>query len=106
MTTTFLMVAHSSAKPGRDADYLAWYRNSHLPDICSIPGVRGGRLLEAIPGSPTRPAATYMAIYELDVDDPMTILQEMSRRHQAGTMHSIDALDPASAQLAFYRQKL
>jgi hypothetical protein len=106
MPTTYLMIAHSSAKPGRDAEYLQWYEHSHLPEICAIPGVKGGRLLEATPSSPSKPAATFLAIYELDVEDPMSVLQEMGRRHQAGQMHSTDALDPASAQLVFYKQKL
>ena len=103
--TKFVMVVYSSAKPGREAEYLDWYENVHLGDICSIPGVNSGRFFEASPVSPAKPAATYLAVYELDVEDPAVILQGMAQAHQSGRMRASDALDLTSAQISFFKQK-
>jgi hypothetical protein len=102
--TKYVMVVHSSAKPGREAEYLDWYQNVHVGDICSIPGVKSGRFFEANPASPAKPAATYLAIYELDLD-PALVLKGMAQMGQSGRMRMTDAIDLASAQITFFDQK-
>lgn len=100
----FLMVVTSGAKAGRDDDYNAWYDGTHLAEICSLPGVSGGRRYDAIPLTPNPQPAPYLAIYEIDADDPATVLNEMMRRSQAGEMSISDALDAESAKIWMYRQ--
>jgi len=100
----YVMAVYSNAQPGRDADYMRWYETVHMPEICTIPGVTGGHVYEAIPASPAKPAATYLAIYDLDLDDPVTVLAEMGRRGAAGEMTMTDAIDTASAQITILKQ--
>jgi|EndMetStandDraft_4_1072995.scaffolds.fasta_scaffold330069_2 hypothetical protein len=100
----YIMAVYSNAQPGRDADYMDWYKNIHLADICRIPGVKGGHVYEAVPASPVKPAATYLAIYDLEVDDPASVLQEMGRMGQAGEMRMTDAIDATSAQITILKQ--
>jgi hypothetical protein len=103
--TKCVMVVYSSAKPGREAEYLDWYQNVHIADMCSIPGVNSGRFFEASPASPAKPAATYLAIYELDVDDPAVVLQGMAQLGQSGRLQATDAIDLTSVQISFFKQK-
>ena len=100
----YLMAVHSNAKPGRDEDYMHWYENTHLEEICSIPGVKSGRVFEAIPASPVKPTATYLALYDLELDDPTTVLAEIRRMGQSGQMSSTDAVDSASALFTFFKR--
>lgn len=102
--SNYLLAFYSSALPGRDAEYLDWYRDVHLAEICGIPGVKSGRVFEAHPASPAKPAATQLALYELDVDDPVGVLQEMNRRGHAGEMSLTDAIDVSSVQISVFKQ--
>jgi hypothetical protein len=99
----FVMAVYSNAKPGREAEYLDWYKNVHLGDILKIPGVKTGHVYETAPASPAKPAS-YMALYDLELDEPATVLQEIGRASQAGEMKMTDAIDAASAQITIWKQ--
>ena len=40
----FQYVILSRAAPGREDEFVAWYRDRHLADVCRMPGVVGGKL--------------------------------------------------------------
>lgn len=99
----YLLVVPSNAKEGRDEEYNAWYDNVHLAELLTIPGVVSGRRFDAAPQSPSAPPQPYLAIYELEVEDPSTIVAEITRRAGSGEMTMNDALDTTSAQMWIYR---
>ena len=99
----FLMVVTSGAKEGRDDEYNAWYDNTHIHDICSIPGVKSGRRYDAIAASPNPQPAPYLAIYEIEADDVNSVMGEMMRRAEAGEMSMSDALNVDQAQIWMYQ---
>jgi len=99
----YVMVVPSSAKPGREDDYNEWYNSRHIHDICAIPGVISGRRFDADPASPNPVPARYLAIYEIETDDIMTVLAGMGQRAAEGNMPLSDALDTDSAQIWFYK---
>lgn len=101
----YLLVVPSQARPGRDDEYNHWYDTNHLRDVCAIPGVVSGRRFEADPRSPARPEADYLALYEIDADDPTKIFEELRRRAQSGEMSLADAIDPSSAKLLLFRAR-
>lgn len=101
----YLLVVPSSAKEGRDADYNDWYDNIHLADLLKIPGVVSGRRFDAVATSPNPPPADTVAIYELELDDPMTVFQEIATRAGNGDMKMTDALDTASAKMWLYKAR-
>jgi hypothetical protein len=51
------------------------------------------------------PGLQYLALYELDVDDPGSLMAEMAKRSAEGTMSSSDALDKESAVLWLYKAR-
>lgn len=97
------LVVQSLAKPGRDDDYNDWYDNQHFADICAIPGVTGGRRLEATPMLKGEPGLKYLAIYDIETDDPGGFMAEMGRRAAEGLMPISDALDPETVRMWLYQ---
>lgn len=99
----FLMVVTSGAKDGRDTEYNEWYDNTHIHEICAIPGVISGRRYDAAQITPNPQPAPYLAIYEIEAEDPGVVLGEMMRRSQAGEMSMSDSLDIETAQIWMYQ---
>jgi hypothetical protein len=67
-----LLVVLSNAVEGSDDVFNKWYSNRHLGDIVSIDGFSAAQRFKLserqIAGAPESPY-TYLAIYEVDVDD-------------------------------------
>jgi hypothetical protein len=57
-----LLVASMTPDPGAEAEFNDWYDNEHLPNLCAVPGVLGGRRFRATgTGSERR----YLSLYHL-----------------------------------------
>lgn len=76
---------------GRDAEFNDWYDNVHVPDVLKVPGVTGGRRFKVLDGT-----WSYAAIYDLDTNDPATLMRELELRVASGEIGISDALDAAS----------
>ena len=101
----YVMVVQSQAKEGRDAEYNAWYDTTHIHEICSLPGVKSGRRFDATPIAIGGPGLKYLAIYEIETDDPGALFAEMGRRAQSGEITQSDALDAPASVLWVYKQQ-
>jgi hypothetical protein len=99
----YLMLVFTDPVAGREAAYNAWYDGVHLEEVCTVPGVLSARRLEVDPRSPVKSQSKYLALYELEVDDPSQVMAELGRRRGAGEMNMSDALDAASAKVCFFR---
>lgn len=88
------LVVLTQAVPGREEEFHRWYDEHHLPEIVDVPGVVGAvrSRVEIIKGTQAIQWHS-MAIYELNADDPNTILDEISRRRKAGRLTWSDALN-------------
>ena len=85
----------SSAAPGREDEFIAWYRDTHLADVCHMPGVVSGRLIKL--GFQRvydldAPPYTLLTLYELEGDDPEAIIAAIRNASGSATMPSTDAL--------------
>lgn len=99
----YIMIATSTAHEGRDAEYNEWYDNTHLPDVCAVPGFTSGQRWRAVPeASPNTPPADYIAIYEIEADDPGAAVNELMRRAGAGEISLTDAIDMSTANIWIY----
>ena len=101
----FLLVGPSNAKPGRDDEFNEWYDNVHLRDVCAIPGVISGRRFDAAPASPNAAPGAYLAVYEIEADDPAAVLKELNRRAAGGEMEISDALERTGGQIWLYKER-
>lgn len=88
----------SRAVPGREEEFIAWYRDRHLADVCKMPGVIGGQLfrmdfqrvyeLDA-------PQWTLMTIYELEGEHPEPVIDAIRAASGSDAMPACDALTKA-----------
>lgn len=91
----YSFVVHTNPVEGREDEYNAWYSGPHLADLLNCPGVvsaRRFRLAAAQIRDEVQPF-NYLAIYEVETDDPQSFVRELLAR--AGT-----ELLPSSATLA------
>jgi monoterpene epsilon-lactone hydrolase len=89
----------SSAIPGREEEFVAWYRDRHLADVCRMPGVIGGKLyrmdFQRVYDLDAAPQWTLMTIYELEGDDPEPIIAAIRTTSGSAQMPASDALTKA-----------
>jgi hypothetical protein len=67
---TFL--AFTSPAPGREEEFHTWYRDQHLHEVLSVPGILSARRWEyrtSLDGTGPEPEHTHLVIYEVDTDD-------------------------------------
>lgn len=95
----YRLVAFSNAADGRDDDYNRWYGRQHMPDVLAIPGMISAERYTCVGEGPHR----YMAIYEIETDDLESLIAEFQKRAGTELMPISDALDRATAHLAFWR---
>ena len=92
----FQYVILSRAKAGHEDEYVRWYSEQHLTDVCRIDGVISGKLhrlaLQKV-YSLDAPQWTLMTIYELEGDDPQTIIDAILAVAGSDAMPLTDALD-------------
>ncbi|MCB2078334.1 MAG: hypothetical protein KDE55_11630 [Novosphingobium sp.] len=85
----------SRAVPGREEEFVAWYRDRHLADVLKMPGVVGGKLFELDfqrVYDLDAPQWTLMTMYELEGDDPEPIIDSIRAASGSDAMPMCDAL--------------
>ena len=92
----FQYVILSRSTPGQEEEYVRWYSEQHLPDVCRIDGVVNGKLhrlaLQKVYDL-IAPQWTLMTIYELEGDDPQTIIDAILALAGTDVMPLTNALD-------------
>jgi hypothetical protein len=95
----FQYVILSRAAPGREEEFVAWYRDRHLADVCRMPGVVSGKLFrmdfQRVYELDNAPQWTLMTMYELEGDDPEPIIDSIRAASGTKAMPSCDALTKA-----------
>lgn len=99
--TRHVLVVFSEPTEGMEAEYNDWYDNCHLPEVLQAPGVIAAerfRLADDSEGFPGR----YLAIYELETDDPAAIFSDLEARAADGRMRMSQAIDLDRATAAAF----
>jgi hypothetical protein len=77
----WLVVLESNcADPNREQEFNDWYNNIHLPDLLKLPGVVRARRYKN--PNPPEGEASYLALYEVEVDDIEAALAEADKYAQ------------------------
>ena len=95
MPKAILTVRTSAASRAAEAAYNSWYEKVHIPEVCNVPGFVSASRYK-LHAQVETDLPTYLAIYELDADDPAESVAEMRRRVAAGDIQTTDtvAADP------------
>ncbi|HEX4505068.1 MAG TPA: hypothetical protein VH722_05000 [Alphaproteobacteria bacterium] len=97
-------VVFTEPKPDRNAAYNDWYDSVHLAEVIAVDGFVAAQRFKLVdlPHN-TLPASRYMAIYEIEADDPKEVLDRLMAIGTGGGMVLSDALDQGSAKTILYR---
>lgn len=80
MTRAILVVHTEPVSDQRADEFNDWYDTVHIPQVIeTVPGITAARRYLASPSGPFHPAQPYLAIYEIDADDPERVLRELQR---------------------------
>ena len=89
-----LMIAYSSAAPGRDAEYEQWYDEIHIPDVrAAIPSVTAVHRYKQVDLQGGGGAPRYVAVYELGDADVATAAGQLGAAGAEGRLRMTDAMD-------------
>jgi hypothetical protein len=109
VTKAVVVVISQPSSPEREDEYNQWYDERHLPEVCDVPGFTGARRFKLadnglMPLDASAPQ--YLAIYEMDCDDPVGALSEMATRAGDGRIFMSDAIcmDPVP-EMYLYLQR-
>jgi hypothetical protein len=98
MPKAILYVESSPASPEREDEYNHWYSNTHVPEILALPGFTGAvRYKAAEPVADGTPA--YIAVYDIDADDPQAVLSGMFAAMKAGKLTMSDCISPGAMRV-------
>jgi len=79
-----------------ESSYNDWYDHQHLPDLLQVPGIIAAKRLQfsGVQFNPTDSApARYLAVYEIEADDPSTTFAEIRSRIGTASMPMTEAID-------------
>ncbi|MDH4146073.1 MAG: hypothetical protein OEY23_13005 [Acidimicrobiia bacterium] len=96
--TKHVLLVFTDPVEGKEDEYNRWYNDVHLGEVLQTPGfVRAQRfkVADLMPGVTDH---TYVAIYELETDDPGAAMKAL--QGGAGTMTMSDAIDLKSAKMS------
>lgn len=95
MPKAVLLVHSRPSDPSREDEFNEWYDKTHVPEVCAVPGFVSARRFklteEAKASDPS--AYPYLAIYEIDADDPQAALKELAARAMDGRIAMSDAIE-------------
>jgi hypothetical protein len=95
----FTYAVLSRAVAGREDEFVAWYRDRHFADVLRMPGVVGGKLVELdfqrVYELDAAPEWTLLTLYELEGDDPATIIDSIRAASGSDDMPMSDTLTKA-----------
>jgi hypothetical protein len=87
MTTAVLLVRTGPATPEAEREYNDWYDRVHIPQIlAAVPAITRAqrfRLLSSH-GQPPDALAPYLAVYQIEADDPQAALSQLGEAMAAG----------------------
>lgn len=98
------LVALTRPQPGREQEYHDWYNNVHLPELVNKFGMAGAqryKLAAKLMGSDEN---EFLAIYDIEADDPMAFLGKMGAAAQNGEMTQSDAQDFGTCYTALFTE--
>lgn len=98
------LVALTRPQPGREDEYHEWYNTKHLPELVDKFGMAGAqryKLAAKLMGSDEN---EFLAIYDIEADDPMAFLGAMTEKAQSGELTPSDAQDFGTCYTALFTE--
>jgi hypothetical protein len=90
----YIFAVHSNPVEGREHEFNDWYSNRHLDDLLAVPGVISARRLTLADqqARQVEQPFKYLALYEVETDDPQAFIDELIARAETGRIPRSSAL--------------
>ena len=102
MASYKLVVFSDSTEGGNEDEYNDWYTNQHLADVVDVPGFVSAqrfKIKQLVMGGFKN---KYMAIYNIESDDPQKVMDAMMARRGTDQMIISEALDVDNCDCALF----
>ena len=94
MAHAILVVHTEPSAPERTDEFNTWYDTVHIPQVIErVGGIVSARRYVASRSGPAHPGQPYLAIYDVDADDPELVLRELQAAVAAKELDQTDALN-------------
>ena len=91
MAKKFCFVVITTPVPGKEDEFNHWYDHQHLADVLKVPGFVSAQRFKITGDNPALPGR-YLALYQMETDDPEGCLQDMMSRANTPAMVLSDAM--------------
>ena len=99
----YTLVVFTNPVEGREHDYNEWYDNQHLGDVIAAAGFdRAERLRLTDIGTPSVTQHRYLALYQVETDDPESVFKGLIAAAGTDAMPMSDAIDLSSASMGLF----
>ncbi len=98
------LVALTRPLPGREAEYHEWYNTKHLPELVNKFGMAGAQRYKLAAKLMGNDENEFLAIYDIEADDPMTFLSKIGAASQSGELTQSDAQDFGTCYTALFTE--
>ncbi len=82
----FKMLVFSEPFEGKDEAFNEWYTGRHLADLCALEGFTGAQRFELHSVSMGKELNRYLAIYDVETDDPDWMIENMFAKRDTPEM--------------------
>lgn len=93
-----LFLVFTTPQPGQDEAYNSWYDDQHLDDVLRSKGFVAAQRFRVAAQFGAPDILPYLAIYEIESDDPQAALDELARLADASVIPISDALDSLASR--------
>jgi hypothetical protein len=89
----YKLIVLSNAVKGQEDEYNDWYSNQHLADVVAVQGFSSAQRFKIRSVTQGDLPQKYMAIYEMDAEDPEAAMAHLTSQSNSGGMYVSPALD-------------
>jgi len=100
----FKLVALSTPLEGKEAAFNEWYKNTHLHELIALPGVKSAQLFKQVFKMMGADSNPYLAIYDIECDDPMAFLGALGEAVAAGKVTAGDTMDMSTTYTSLFTE--
>ena len=104
-----VLLVLANAVEGREDEFNEWYSNQHLSDVLKVPGIISAQRFkyaapaaETVEGPHPDPKYKYVAIYEVDSDDPNVVQAAMISLIGTDALILSDSMDFANSVGSYF----
>ncbi len=98
------LIALTRPQPGREAEYHEWYDTKHLPELVNKFGMAGAQRYELAARVMGSDQNEFLAIYDVEAEDPAAFLGALGAASQAGELTHSDAQDFGTCYTALFTE--